>query len=87
VAILRLRRVRLLDSTGVTALERIAANARRRNTQVMLCGVREDVAAVLESSGVDQRIGRDNIFKADDALFESTQAALRRAKEHQIVRR
>jgi SulP family sulfate permease len=80
VAILRLRRVRLLGSTGVTAFERIAASAKRYGTRVMLCGVRNEVAETLEASGTSGFFGAENIFKADDALFESTQMALRRAK-------
>ncbi|MCI0474632.1 MAG: SulP family inorganic anion transporter [Anaerolineales bacterium] len=85
VAILRLRRVRLLGSTGVTAFERIAASAKRHGTRVMLCGVRDEVAETLEASGASALFGAENIFKADDALFESTHAALQRAKEKMLT--
>lgn len=78
--ILRMRRVRLLDSTGVTALERIATTARKSSVTVMLCGLREDVATMLEASGITHTFGAENIFKADDTLFESTQMALQYAK-------
>ncbi|MBM3129414.1 MAG: SulP family inorganic anion transporter [Chloroflexi bacterium] len=81
VAILRLRRVRLLGSTGVTAFERIAASAKRHGTRVLLCGVRDQVAETLDASGASALFGAENIFKADDALFDSALAALRRAKE------
>ncbi len=81
VAILRMRRVHMLGSTGAAALARIAANARHAGARVMLCGVREQVAEVLESSGAAEQFGPDEIFKADDTLFESTRLALQRAKQ------
>ncbi len=71
----------LLGSTGVTTFERVAASAKRYGTRVILCGVRAEVAATLESSGVSAVYGAENIFKADDMLFESTYAALQRAKQ------
>jgi SulP family sulfate permease len=80
VAILRLRRVRFLASTGVTALERIAASAKRHGTRVMLCGVRDEVADTLQASGASALFGAENIFKADDALFESTKMAWQSAQ-------
>jgi anti-anti-sigma regulatory factor len=64
----------------VTAFERIAASAKRCGTRVMLCGVREEVAQALQVSGVSAFFGAENIFKADDALFESTYIALRQAQ-------
>jgi len=81
IAILRLRRVRLLGSTGVTAFERIAASAKRHGTRVMLCGVRAELTETLEATGASALFGAENIFKADDALFDSTHAALQYAKE------
>ncbi len=80
--ILRMRRLRLLDSTGVTAMERIATNVRKSSVTIILCGLREDVAMTLEASGITRPFGQENVFKADDTLFESTQMALRRAREN-----
>ena len=83
--ILRMRRVRLLDSTGVTALERIATTARKSSFTIMLCGLREDVAMTLEASGITRLFGTQNIFEADDTLFESTRMALRHAERQHNV--
>ncbi len=80
VVILRLRRVHHLASTGIVALERIAASAKRHGTRVILCGVRTNLIATLQSSGAVALFGKENIFEANDTLFESTRAALRRAK-------
>ena len=80
VVILRLRRVHLLASTGIVALERIAARAQRNGTRVILCGVRTNLVAALQSSGVVALLGQENVIEANDTLFESTRAALARAK-------
>lgn len=81
VVILRLRRLRLLGSTDVAALEHIITTANRSGTRVLLCGVRDDVDAALHSSGVEGVLGPHGIFKASDVLFASTQHALARAEE------
>ncbi|MBI5305283.1 MAG: SulP family inorganic anion transporter [Chloroflexi bacterium] len=83
VVILRLRRVHHLASTGIIALERIAASAKRNGARVILCGVRTNLIATLQSAGVVTLFGRENIFEANDMLFESTRAALQRAKQIQ----
>jgi SulP family sulfate permease len=81
VVILRLRRMRLLGSEGVAALERIAGYASRSGTRVLVCGVKEDVQATLDSSGLKAVLGAEQIFKASDVLFASTQQAIARAQE------
>jgi SulP family sulfate permease len=81
VVILRLRRMHVLSSTGIAALEHIATSANRCGTRVLICGVREDVGASLHSAGIDALIGSERIFKASDVLFASTQQALERAQE------
>ncbi len=81
VVILRLRRVHHLASTGIVTLERIAASAKRNRTRVILCGVRTNLIATLQSSGLVELFGKENIFEADDMLFKSTRAALLRAKQ------
>jgi len=81
VVILRLRRVHMLSSEGVAALEHVVTHANRSRTLVLICGVRDEVGATLHSSGIEGLMGAGDIFKASDVLFASTQQALARAEE------
>lgn len=87
VVILRLRRLHLLGSTDVSALDRIISTANHSGTRVLLCGVRDDVDAALHSAGVDGALGPQGIFKASDVLFASTEHALARAEEIVLAER
>jgi sulfate permease, SulP family len=81
VVILRVRRLRLMGSEGVAALETVVTNANRAGTRVLICGVRDEMEATLHSSGIDDVIGQGGIFRASDVLFASTQQALSRAQD------
>jgi len=81
VIVLRLRRVRLIASTGVTALEGLIRYARQQGTSILLCGVSDKASETLTSSGVQNLLGEEHIFSADRTLFASTQAALDYAHE------
>ncbi len=81
VLILRLRRMRILDSEGVAALEHIVTYANRSGTRVLMCGVSDGIEATLQSSGLEGMLGAELIFRASDVLFASTQQALARAQE------
>jgi SulP family sulfate permease len=80
VLILRFRRSHLLASTGIVALGNIIKTAREKGVEVLFCGVHEDIQEILESSGIFQSIGQNNIFIAKGQLFASAQKALNRAK-------
>lgn len=81
VVILRLRRVRMMGSEGVAALERMSQQARRQGSRVLISGVRGEVEQAIAASGIANVLGRDQVFEASDALFESTQQAIARAQE------
>jgi len=87
VVILRLRRLHVLGSSDVSALERIVSVANQSGTRVLLCGVRDDVDAALHSSGVELALGPEGIFRAHDVLFASTQEALERAEDIVLAQR
>jgi len=81
VMILRVRHLRLLGSTGVAALKRIADRASQRGACVLMVGVTDEIGETLESSGVTTGEGVITVFEAHDALFEATHQALDRARE------
>jgi SulP family sulfate permease len=74
VVILRLRNMTALDATGLFALEEIAKELRTSGRTLILCGAREQPAALIRQSEFEDVIGRGNIC-------ENVRAALRRAED------
>ena len=62
VRIIRMRKVPFMDSTGVNNLRNLCERTRKRGVTVILSGVTEKVNESLVKFGVDQEIGRENIF-------------------------
>lgn len=81
VLILRIRGMRHLASTGVTALQNLIERAQANGTEVFICGVTEKVEQILTATGITSLVGEDREFKASDVLFKSTRQALERANE------
>ena len=81
VLIMRFRRTHLLASTGVVALNQIIRTAKKKNVEILFCGVHDEIQETLESGGVISRIGPTHTFIANDIIFDSTQRALQKAKE------
>ena len=76
VIVLRMRRLHLLGSTGVSALKNIFEDASRAGITVLVCGITEEVSQTLEAAGLETPAGSDPAFPACEALFESTRQAL-----------
>jgi SulP family sulfate permease len=57
-----MRKVPFMDSTGVNNLRNLCERTRKRGVTVLLSGVTEKVNESLVKFGVDQEIGRENIF-------------------------
>lgn len=74
VFILRMRRVPSIDASGINALATFRTHCEKHHTTLILSGVREQPRKALESIGLAQRIGNENIFDTIDA-------ALARARE------
>ena len=51
-----------IDSTGINNLRNLCERTRKRGVTVILSGVTDKVQASLEKFGVDEEIGKDNIF-------------------------
>ena len=62
VRIIRMRRVPFIDSTGINNLRSLCERTRKRGVTVILSGVTEKVNATLHKFGVDEEIGKENIF-------------------------
>jgi anti-anti-sigma factor len=76
VIIFRMRRVRLMASTGVTVLERLLKKAKSTNTRLILSGLSEESMVILQDCGLADEIGLKNIYPATEVPYESTRQAL-----------
>jgi SulP family sulfate permease len=61
VVIIRLRNMTAIDGTGLRALEEVADRLRASGRSLLLCGAREQPAAVMRQARFHQHIGEENI--------------------------
>lgn len=80
VLVLRFRRTHLLASTGIMTLNSLIRSARRKDIEILFCGLQEDIWNPLEDAGVINNVGQEKVFPAKDQIFKSTQLALEKAK-------
>ena len=73
VVILRLRNMTAIDATGLHAIERLSDTLRRSGRALLLCGMRDQPARMMERAEFHERIGSEN-------LLPSVEAALARAR-------
>lgn len=74
VVILRLRNMNAVDATGLHALESLAERLRQSGRHLVLCGMREQPARLIDRSAFYRHIGKENIVG-------SISAAAARARE------
>ncbi len=79
VVILRMKRLRAVGSTAMAMLEHFWELLHKRNIHLVLSGIEDSLKKVMTGSGLRKRIGEQNIFYADNKLFQSTELALARA--------
>lgn len=78
-----MRKVPFIDSTGVKNLRNIIDMANQRGVKVVLSGVTDKVMASLHKLGVDEIIGKENIFpNIFPALEYANDYADKKATEH-----
>jgi SulP family sulfate permease len=73
IVILRLRNMTAIDGTGLHALERLAEVLRASGRTLLLCGMRDQPASMMERAEFHRHIGDDN-------MSPSLEAALARAR-------
>ena len=74
VVIVRLRNMTAIDATGIHALEELADRLRQSGRTLVLCGAREQPAALMRAADFHQHVGDRNICP-------NIEAALMRAEE------
>ena len=81
VFILRMKNARHLDASTVLALENLYDYLRQTGRYMVISGMSESVGRVLRNSGLDEKIGAENIFPVEANPTISTKRALKRAKQ------
>jgi SulP family sulfate permease len=74
IVIVRLRNMTAIDATGIRALEDVADRLRQSGRTLLLCGAREQPAALMHAAEFHEHVGEQNICA-------NIAAALRRARE------
>jgi len=69
VVILRLRNMTAIDATGLQAIERLSDTLRRSGRSLLLCGMRDQPARMMERAEFHERIGSENLLPSVDAAF------------------
>ncbi len=79
VVVLRMKRLRAVGSSAMTILAHFYELLRERGIHLVVSGVEDQLKRVMTGSGLRRQIGEQNIFYADNKLFQSTELALARA--------
>ena len=76
VVILRLRNMTAIDGTGLHALERLASVLRASGRTLLLCGMRDQPAKMMERAAFHEHIGDDNMLPSLEAALARTRTLL-----------
>lgn len=79
--VLRLKRARHLDATVLETLRQSFAQLQESGTAVVLCGLTDELAGLLEGTELAQALGPDGLLRAGPRLFEGFERALVRSRE------
>lgn len=77
VVILRMRRVPVMDATGAAAMETMVDRLTHRGVLVLISGLQDQPHAVLERSGI-----LDKVSRGRDHLFATSEQAIEHARLH-----
>lgn len=77
VVVLRMRRVPVMDATGLTAMTNLVEALERRDVLVLVSGLQPQPRQLMERAGVLDRISRNR-----DHLFDDSEAAIAHAHLH-----
>jgi SulP family sulfate permease len=84
IVILRLRGNEYLGSTGIRLLRQYADKLEAKGGKLILSGVGKSIKRQLEKTRAFEQFGHENIFCADDIIFDATERALQYASTLEI---
>jgi SulP family sulfate permease len=74
--VIRMRNTERIDLTVIREIKVFIAKVHNKDGLVKIAGVNEEKYKVLESSGIIEKVGEENIFRLGDVLLGSTKEAL-----------
>jgi SulP family sulfate permease len=77
IVILRLRNMTAIDGTGLHALERLADVLHSSGRYLLLCGMRDQPARMMERAEFHEHIGTENLLPSLEKALERARALLR----------
>jgi SulP family sulfate permease len=77
VVILRLRNMTAIDGTGLHALEHLADALQRTGRSLLICGMRDQPARMMERAEFHEHIGSENLLPSLEAALERARLLLR----------
>ncbi len=78
VRIIRMRKVPFMDSTGLYNLESLYRLSDKENIQLVLSGVNDKIKAMLKKSGLEDKIGKENICSNINEALEKAEEKLKK---------
>ena len=76
VVILRLRNMTAIDATGLHAVEHLADALHRSGRTLLLCGMRDQPARMMERAEFHEHIGKANLLPSVEAAIDRARALL-----------
>ena len=73
VIILSMRGVPLIDTSALQALSEIIEEFKKRDCEIMLCGLQQQVKEVLDKADFEEKLGNNNIFWSADQAIRSAE--------------
>ncbi|TNF37760.1 MAG: SulP family inorganic anion transporter [Deltaproteobacteria bacterium] len=80
VVIFRLKRTHSIDASILFVLDRFVGRMHEGDRHVLMCGVPAGARRAMRGFGLEERIGRDNLWDAVPDTFTTTRAALKHAR-------
>ncbi len=77
VVILRLRNMTAVDGTGLSAIEELAADLRRKDRTLLICGAPSQPASAMRKAEFHRRLGEENICSSVQAALDRAAAIVR----------
>jgi SulP family sulfate permease len=77
VVILRLRNMTAVDGTGLSAIEELAADLRKKDRTLVICGAPSQPASAMRKAEFHRRLGEENICSSVQAALDRAAAIVR----------
>ena len=79
--VIRMRDIESIDITSLNELKKFIDRVQKNGGRVLFSGINDELYKYLEDSGILHKIGKENVFKANEYIFSSTKDAINEVKE------